>query len=272
MTAATPSYRTFTGNAAQNYERDFVPAIATPVSTDLLAAAALQRGERVLDVACGTGAVTRLAAERVGPTGTVTAVDIAPEMIDVAKSSAAGRTGVHVEWHVGDAAALEFADASYDVALCQMGLMFMDDRAGALAEMHRVLVDGGRVAVNTPGTMQPVFEIMEQAIVEHIDAGLGMFVHAVFSMHDARAVAALLRAAGFRDVVADVKTTRLQLPAPAEFLWKYINLAPIGAAVAAAPEGTRLALEADVVDRWAPFVVDGKTIVDQPMVVASGRR
>ncbi len=271
MTNSTSaSYLSFTDNGATNYERDFVPVIATPVSADLLDVARLQPGERVLDVACGTGAVTRIAVERVAPTGAVTGVDIAPEMLDVARTTVP--EDAKVEWHVRDAASLGFADSSFDVVLCQMGLMFMQERAAALAEMRRVLVDGGRVALNTPGSIQPVFAIMEQAIVEHIDPGLGAFVGAVFSMSDPAALATLLRDAGFRDVVAAERTTQFRLPAPAEFLWQYINLTPIGPAVAAAPEAQRLALEHDVVTRWQPFVVDGRTIVDQPMVVASGRR
>ncbi len=72
------------------------------------------------------------------------------------------------------------------------GLMFMEDRAGALAELHRVLIPGGRVVINTPGRIQPPFEAMEQAIVEHIGPELGTFVGAVFSMHDPSALAGLL--------------------------------------------------------------------------------
>ncbi len=71
------SYRSFTGTGAENYQRHFVPAIATPVSAGLVAAADLQPGQRVLDVACGTGVIARLTAQRVGPTGTVTAIDLA---------------------------------------------------------------------------------------------------------------------------------------------------------------------------------------------------
>ena len=265
------SYRDFTGTGAENYQRYFVPAIATPVSTDLLATADLQPGERVLDVACGTGVIARLAAEQVGPGGSVAAIDVAPDMIEVARGVPAP-PGVAIEWHATDATSLPFPDDSFDVVLCQMGLMFMGDRAAALAEMRRVLAPGGRVVVNTPGRIQPMFELMEQAIVDHISPELGGFVRAVFSLHDPEAVADLLREAGLSDVTSTVSTVTLRLPSPAEFLWQYINLTPMGPFVSQAPEAAQAALEQQVVDTWQPYVVDGATPVDQPMVTASGRK
>jgi hypothetical protein len=141
-----------------------------------------------------------------------------------------------------------------------------------VAEMHRVLVPGGRVVVNTPGPIQPAFESMEQAIIEHISPELGGFVRAVFSMHDPDALAELVRDAGFQDVSAIVETATFHLAAPAEFLWQYINLTPMGPFVAEAPKEAQLAMEQQVVERWQAFVVDDKTLVDQPMVIASGRR
>lgn len=268
---STVSYRDFTGTGAENYQRYFVPAIATPVAADLLRIAGLQPAERVLDVACGTGLIARLAAEQVGPTGSVTGIDVAPDMIDVARG-VPSPSGAHIEWHVGDATSLEFPDDSYDVVLCQMGLMFIEDRRAALAEMRRVLAPGGRLVVNTPGTIQPTFELMEQAIVDHISPQLGGFVRAVFSMHDPDAVAALLREAGLDDVSSTVSVATFRLPAPAEFLWQYINLTPMGPFVAQASEAAQAAMERQVVEGWQPYVVDGATPIEQPMVIATGRK
>jgi ubiquinone/menaquinone biosynthesis C-methylase UbiE len=268
MTSAT--YRHYSGTAAQLYQSFFVPSIATPVSGELLGTAALQPGTRVLDVACGTGVITRAAAEQVGPTGSVTGVDVAPDMISVAKTIPAG--GAPITWQEADAASLPLPDAFYDVGLCQMGLMFMEDRAGALGELHRVLTPGGRVVINTPGRIQPLFEVMENAIADNLEPRLGAFVSAVFSMHDPTVLADLLREAEFGDVKSKEYTSTFDLPGPAEFLWNYINLTPMGPLVADAPEEAKAAMERQVVEAWTPFVVNGRIPVEQPMALAWGVR
>lgn len=267
----TVSYRHYSGTAAENYQRYFVPAIAEPVSVPLLAAAALRPGERVLDVGCGTGVIARRAAEQVGPAGAVTAIDLSPEMIEVAQATPAPATP-SIEWRAGDAASLPFPDGAYDAVLCQMALMFMENRIAAVTEMRRVLKPGGRVVVSTPGPIQPVFTALERAIVEHIGADLGMFVRAVFSMHDPDAVATLLRDAGLREVSGTVSPVRLRLPSPQEFLWQYISVTPLAPLVAQAPETAQEAMERQAVKAWQPYVVDGAVTVEQPMVVVSGRR
>jgi ubiquinone/menaquinone biosynthesis C-methylase UbiE len=263
----TVSYRSFTGTAAENYERHFVPKIATPVSVALLETAALQPGERVLDVGCGTGVIARLAAEAVGSSGTVTGLDLTPDMIEVARAVSPST----IEWHVGDATSLPFADEAYDAVLCQMCLMFVQDRHTAVAEMRRVTATGGRVVVNTPGAIPPLFALMEQALVDHIGADLGGFVHAVFSMHDPEDVASLLRDAGLVEVTAAASTATLNLGAPAEFLWQYINLTPMAPLVAQASARAQEAMERDVVESWQSFVRNDAMSIDLPMVVASGR-
>jgi ubiquinone/menaquinone biosynthesis C-methylase UbiE len=160
------SNHNFTGTGAEIYQRYFVPAFATPVSVALLEAAALQPGQRVLDVACGTGLVARLAAERVGPGGSVTGLDPSSDMIEAARTASPSA----INWHVGDATSMPFPDETFDVVLCQLGLMFMQDRHAAAAEMLRVAAP---LVVNTPGVIQPPFALMERALVDHISADLG---------------------------------------------------------------------------------------------------
>jgi SAM-dependent methyltransferase len=191
-------------------------------------------------------------------------------MLEIAGRTPAG--GAPITWQEADAASLPLADRSYDAVLCQMGLMFVEDRSAALREAHRVLVPGGRIVVTTPGHVQPVFASLEQAITEHIDPGLGAFVGAVFSMHDAGALAASLAEAGFDDVSGSEYVATLDLPGPVELLWSYLNITPLGAFVAQAPADAKQALEDAVVAAWTPSVVAGRIPLQQPMALAHGRR
>ncbi|MDP8927806.1 MAG: methyltransferase domain-containing protein [Actinomycetota bacterium] len=120
------SFETYGGSAPENYRRYFVPAIGEPLARDLLQVADLGAGERVLDVACGTGVVARLAAEHVGANGDVVAVDINPGMLHVARSTTP--PDVQIDWREGSAENLPLPDRFFDVVLCQMGLQFVADK------------------------------------------------------------------------------------------------------------------------------------------------
>lgn len=128
---------------ADVYDEQFVPALFAQWGPLLCDEAALAPGQRVLDVACGTGALTLSAAGRVAPGGAVVGLDANPQMLAVARRKRASG----IEWVDGRAEALPFADASFDAVVSQFGLMFFDDRAAALREMWRVLRPGGKLAV-----------------------------------------------------------------------------------------------------------------------------
>jgi SAM-dependent methyltransferase len=129
---------------AQIYDEQFVPALFRPWSSVVADAAGIARGQRVLDVACGTGVLACTVAERVGPHGAVVGLDANPQMLAVARRKPVGN---NVEWIDGRAESLPFADASFDAVVSQFGFMFFDDRVAALREMMRVLRPGGRLAV-----------------------------------------------------------------------------------------------------------------------------
>ena len=137
------------GSAPEVYERELVPAVFGVWAPILVELAQPGPGERVVDVACGTGIVARIAATRVGPTGAVVGVDLNPGMLSVARSvvSTDSRSGGPLQWQEASADKLPFPDGSFDVVYCQLGLQFFADRAAALREMRRVLGPGGRLAL-----------------------------------------------------------------------------------------------------------------------------
>lgn len=265
-----PSYKDFSGNAAENYQRYFVPVIPTPLAAELVETARILPGEHVLDVGCGTGVVTRLAAQATGPTGRVVGIDPNPGMLAVAASIPAP-PGTSIEWRQAPAESLPLPDESFDLVLSQLALMFVADRPAATREIRRVLSSGGRVAINVPGKMPRLFEIMDEALASHVSPELAQFVGAVFSLHDPAEIETLLAGAGFRDVHVEVTTETLRLPPPADFLWQYVHATPMGAVVAACEDDRWEKVEHDVVAAWQQFVVDGNLVVHQPIVVATAR-
>jgi SAM-dependent methyltransferase len=121
-----------TSQAAELYERYVVRYILGPWAPLLVDAAHPADGERVLDLACGTGVVARAAAQRVGSAGRVVGIDLNPAMIEVARGLPAA-TGAPIEWLEGSALDIRLKDAGIDVVLCQQGLQFFPDKAGALS-------------------------------------------------------------------------------------------------------------------------------------------
>ena len=135
------------GRAAETYDRAAF-SFCTPFAERLVASAGVARGDRVLDVACGTGAVAIAAARPVAPDGSVAATDLSPSMVEEARAAVA-RERVAVAVEVGDATRVDAPDGAFDVVLCGFGIFFLPDARAALAEWRRVLRPGGRLGLST---------------------------------------------------------------------------------------------------------------------------
>ena len=268
--AAVPSFEAYAGTAPENYQRYFVPAIGRPLADALVDLAGVRAGQRVLDVACGTGVVARVAAERVGAAGLVAGVDINPGMLAVARSTPAG--GGPVTWHEAPADALPFPDGSFDVVLCQLGLQFFPDRLAALREMRRVLAPAGRALVLVPGPAPEIFVILEEALAAHYTPDVAAFVQVVFSLHEPGELRGLMTEAGFRRSDARAQSTTLPLPSPEEFLWQYVASTPLATVVADLGDRARAAVAQEVVAAWRPFTRQGRLRLELGFSVASGER
>ena len=160
------------GSAAELYERYLVPAVTLQWAVDLVAEVDVRRGDRLLDVACGTGVVARAAAERVGIDGRVVGIDLNSEMLAVARSLP--KVGaMQIEWCEGNALALPFDAGEFGVVVCQFGLQFFPDPLEALREMRRVLAPGGRVAVSVFAELErnPVANALSDKLDRHVGEG-----------------------------------------------------------------------------------------------------
>ena len=178
---------------AEVYDEQFVPALFRQWGPVMCDAAEVRPGHRVLDVACGTGALTAVVAERVAPGGTVTGLDANPEMLAVAR-----RKHPAIQWHDGRAESLPFADASFDAVVSQFGLMFFDDRVAALREMWRVLRPGGRLAVAVCDALanSPGYAALAALLERLFGTRVADAFRAPFVLGDVRALRALCADAG----------------------------------------------------------------------------
>lgn len=183
--------------AAPHYERYWQEQLA-PARERLFALAGLRAGERVLDVACGTGLVTFPAAEIVGAHGRVVATDISEAMVSAVTAEAERRGLRHVTAARMDAEQLDLPDGGFDVVLCALGLMYVPDPAAALRNILRVLAPGGRTVLAVWGARRKcgwaeIFPIVDARVQSEV---CPMF----FALGTGDRLAQVAREAGFADI------------------------------------------------------------------------
>ncbi len=194
---------------AEAYEAAFVPSLFAHLAPPLIDLAEVTVGDRVLDVACGTGIVARTAADRTGPTGRVVGLDLNEAMLTVAR-----RVRPDLDWRRGDATSLPFPDASFDVALCQSGLMFVRDPAAAVDELARVVGPAGRVAVQVWSSLdrQTAIQPLADAVARHAGPDAVDLISTYFRLGNHEQFTGLFTQAGLR--VTDVRTLPATVRAP----------------------------------------------------------
>jgi SAM-dependent methyltransferase len=252
-TIANPEeYEAWNGEGGRRWvanadERD---RVLEPVADVLLAAAALEFGERVVDVGCGCGAVTLSAAERVVP-GSVVGIDLSEPMLDVARQRAQDTARpLNVEFVQGDAQTHPFEPAAFDAAISRFGTMFFGDPVAAFANLGRGLRPGARICFATwqPLAVNDWLRVPGAALLEFMTSpvpqseGPGMFAQS-----DADVVRDVLGAAGYTAVVLEPVELRLTLGATPDGATRYLADTGSGrAALERIPEGRRSAALAAV--------------------------
>ena len=255
--------------AAAEYEQSWHAQLG-PAQSRLLAMAALRAGERVLDVACGTGLVTFAAAAAVGPAGLVMGADLSEVMVERARAQGARLGAGHIRFERMDAEDLDLPAASFDAAVCALGLMYVPDARKAVGEMARVLAPGGRAVAAVWGHRTrcgwaDLFPIVDAQVRSEV---CPLF----FALGTADRLAAVFEDAGLANVVTERLQTRLQWASAEEACAAAFVAGPVALAYSRFDESTRLAVREAYLASIEPWREGNGYAVPGEFVIVAGVR
>ncbi len=259
------------GNAAEQYEKIPARYLLGPWAPGLVEAAEIQRDERVLDIACGTGVVTRAAAEKLGPAGHVTGLDLNEGMLEVARSLGDPGSG-NIAWVQNSAIDIDFSDDSFDVVLCQQGLQFFPDQRKALRETHRVLRGDGRTYFSVWRGAGPYNDALGGALSKYIDEDTSQRYLAARDVPDANALQSMFSDTGFRQVSITPIEMEVRLPEIEKFILAHLRGTPVAGAVEALSEGAQTAFVEAAVRDLSKFSDGSDVIVPDAINLVSARK
>ncbi len=240
--------------AAEYYEANLVPALMLPWAVATATAAGVRPGDRVLDVACGTGVATRAASALAGPGARVVGFDLNHGMLAVAR-----RVRGDLEWSQGDASNMPFSTGEFDRVLCQFGLMFMPDRTAVLGEMRRVLAAGGGLGLAVWGPIEnsPPYAQQAEIVGRLVGDAAAAIVRAPFALSDPDPLVAMVEAAGFDEVRCETRLGEVVYPSIDGFLAGEVDATPLAAAIRATAPDRDERVRAEIRAAVQPFDRDG---------------
>jgi ubiquinone/menaquinone biosynthesis C-methylase UbiE len=223
-------------------------------------------------VACGTGVVSRTAARKAAPGGSVTGIDLGEPTLAIARAHPADEGAVPIEYIQADATKLPVADAAFDVVLCQQGLQFIPDRIAALGEMRRALTSGGRLAVATWTAIESnPFGVVADALARHVSEETAQMLRSPFAL-SADDLRAAVEQAGFGDIDLREETKDCTWATQRDFARRSIAAGPVASLFAAAPEPEQQAVADEVAERLAPNATpDGRLTMPMTTFVVLAR-
>lgn len=237
---------------AETYERDFVPALFAEWAPVTLEGVNLGPGDRLLDVACGTGIVARTAHDRWGEEIAVTGVDLNQAMLTVAARIEPG-----IEWVEGDVSSLPMEADSFDAATCQMAFMFFPDRRAALAELARVARPGGRLSILVPATLdlQDAYGPFVDVAVRHSGEDARSMLGTYWNCGDAAAFTRLATEAGWTDAMASTRVGVAHFASIEAFVDTELDATPLGERIS---DEARAEIVADLRPELSQYLADGR--------------
>ncbi len=220
----------FSGSIPQLYDRYMGPVLFEPYAADLVRRVAAQPVGPVLEMACGTGIVTRQLRAHLASDVQIVATDLSQPMLDYARTKLADLK--NVDWRQADIAALPFVDALFGAVVCQYGLMFVPDKQAAFREARRVLKKGGVFAFNVWDTVEknPFVHIVHETLAQLFPKDPPQF-HTPFNFCDHEVLRQLLSAHGFADAQLETVALEARSESAKALATGFIQGSPMSAAI-----------------------------------------
>jgi ubiquinone/menaquinone biosynthesis C-methylase UbiE len=222
----------FVGSIPAAYDDGLGPVIFAPYADDLATrVTASLRDGRLLEIACGTGVLTRRLDARLAPAVRITASDLSDAMLAHARANVPGSP--RLEWQLADASALPFPAASFDAVACQFGIMFVPDKLAALSEVRRVLRPGGTLHFSVWGPIEenPFARIVHAVVGRFFRGAPPTFYELPFGYHDQAVIRAHLEQAGFSRSTATQLALEVQAPEVRRFARGLVEGNPVAHAI-----------------------------------------
>ena len=262
----------FVGAIPENYDQYLGPVLFAPYANDLVARLDPGKQRSVLELACGTGIVTRRLRERLAPGAKIVATDLNEAMLTFAKQKLEGSEAI--EWKQADATDLPFQEQSFDAVVCQFGVMFFPNKEQAAREAFRILKPGGVFLFNVWDAIEEndLPHIAHTIISKFFDDNPPNFYEIPFSFHDQETIAAMLSQAGFRNIKCSILSITAEAASASKVTRGLVHGNPVIASIRERDESQIPAIEGAIASQVAAQCGDAPVRARMRAVVCSAMR
>ena len=259
------------GNGPEAYERYIVPAFSGAWAQDMVKRAQLHKGDRILDLACGTGIVTRHALTLLDNSCHISGIDLNAAVLEKAREVCSPESEP-VTWQQCDAMTLPFSDANFEVVMCQQGLQYFSDRPTTLRESVRVLSDGGRAifSVWRPLEYFPFYTAVQAALDTYVSSNAADMLASAFTIGNPDELRTLLEKAGFKKIDIRLVIKQMHYDPVEDFLIGGFVASPFAPEILSLPEDKRKAMFQTILESISDYIDDHGLAAPMESYVVSG--